>query len=365
MTRYNKLEDETTNLIDSEISSLVDKSFKGIHDLLEEQEVPVPDRVKTLFELNEVSDALKCLLESDVGINSNSVNSKERESIEKLYNIVKLFNEEECKSLNDILEQYEEKIKEQGKDQDSKSINIFKTIKLFFQEIIAKFKSKNLEDFNDKHTVKVDNATFYYSVPIQTGLEQEIYEPDREIEEVLEQKVSKSPTLETIVEEDKGHNVEFDYVRDVQKGIYENVNFSIIPQFTQEETLHKPQVVQIREKPAIPPKSQKVIDADNKIRNSQKTETPSYTSSCTISLKPADEKPKVAPKPTVKVYTQAEKQYGKNVARKKQFFESLNDNSNSKPKVKSKVEKLKEKHESFIELASRSSIEQVASSKGR
>ncbi|WP_339046961.1 hypothetical protein [Candidatus Mesenet endosymbiont of Phosphuga atrata] len=331
MNGYNKLKDETIKLTNNQVSDLVDKHFQNIYDFLEEQKTPVPERVKVLFELKEVSDALKYLLkckfkrESSVDTNSNSVNSKEHESMRKLYNIVKLFSEEESKCLNDILKQYGEKIK----DQDSKSIGVFKAIKLFFQEIIAKFKGKNFEELDDKRIVKVDDAKF--CVTTQT-------EPKQE---VLEQKVSGSSTLETIVEEDEDHNVKLDDVRDVQKSIYENVNFSIIPQFAQEETLSKPQVAQIREKPAIPPKSQKVIDAGNKIRNSQKTEIPNYVSQLTVNLKSAGGKPKIAPKPIVKVDTQAGKQYGE------------------------KIKELKGKHERFIELASRSPIEQVVSSKGR
>lgn len=338
MVKYNKLENETTSLIDSQISSLVDKHFKGISDLFEEQETPVSDRVKALFELNEVSAALKCLIEYEhkkkpnVGANGHHVSPKELESIKNLSNIIKFFNEEERKYLNDILKQYGKKIK----DQDPKSISVFEAIKIFFQEIIAKFKSKNIEAFNDKHTVKVGNATFYDGNPIQKESKQEIHEPDREItypEDVLEEN-----------EEQISHK-----------------EISIpITQIAQEEVV--PATKQLV-KPLVQKKSQKVIDAGNKIRGSQKTETPSYTSSCTINLKPAGEKPKIAP--TVKIDTQTKKQCVQNVASRVQYCESFTGNSNSKTKVKSKVEVLKEKHERFIELASRPSIEQVVSGRSR
>lgn len=387
MVEYNKLENETTNLIDSETSSLVDKHFQGISDLLEELEIPDDSRVRTLFELNEVSTALKYLLkntEGKLGINGDHINSEGNISIDNLYNIIKFFNKEECKCLNDVLKQYREKVKEHSSD----SVKVFEKIKLFFQDIIAKFKGKSFEDFDDEHTLNTGNSKFYCDTVTQTKPKQESHP-----EEVLEQKADRSPILETIVEEDE--DIYVDNVAEViskvknNKGLVSHKEISIpVTQFAQEKTLPKPQVAQIEEKPAkptVPPESQEVIDAENRIRGkyNQKTEiytssmtvnlkpvgekpqiapkpqkvidvgnkireernqkTEIYTSIMTVSLKPADEKPQIAPKPTIKICSQAEKQYGQNVADKKQFFESLN--TNPKTKVKGKVERLVEKFE--------------------
>ncbi|GHM58372.1 MAG: hypothetical protein sL5_04850 [Candidatus Mesenet longicola] len=362
MTRYKEFKNEIDRGIDSKLLSKivkenlpkiiagevltgVDNIFKGIKDLLQKRDGN--DKIRALFNEKEAQNGLKYFLllriteklklkNSDVIVPEDHILNNLSQCIMRLG-----LDKEENSDISKIYDQFSETVEEQ----DPKIVSILEAIKLFFQEIIAKFKSKNLEDFNDKHTMKVDNATFYTGPLAQRESKQEVNEPDREIEEVLEQKVSKSPTLETIVKEDEGHNVEFDYVRDVQKGIYENVNFSIIPQFAQEETLSKPQVAQIREKPAIPLKSQKVIDAGDKIKGSQKTETPSYTSSCMINLKSVGEKPKIAPKPTVKVYTQAENQYGQNTKNMVLHFESLSSNTSLKPKVKNNVERLVEKFE--------------------
>ncbi|WP_339045813.1 hypothetical protein [Candidatus Mesenet endosymbiont of Agriotes lineatus] len=314
----------------NEISDIADRHFNGIRSILFENKSN-SNSIKKLFLKKELQDGLKhlflmkCEEALKMKTESSSLAASQEHPLEKLNTHLQSLSEEECDDFYKIFDQYGKTIK----DQDSKGISVFKAIRLFFQEIIAKFKSKNLEDFNDEHTVKVDNATFY--VATQT-------EPKQE---VLERKVSELPALETIVEEDE--NLVNNATKAASKIETYTEIVTPITQIAQEEIV--PKATKQLVKPLIPEKSQKVIDAGNKIKGSQKTETPNYVSQFTVNLKPASEKPKIAPKPTAQAYTQAEKQYGQNVASKKQFFESLSGNVDSKSKVKNNVERLVEKFE--------------------